>query len=96
MENEIVERVTDSTVKLAHLTHQVAKAKVLLEDVMEDGKHKAERTIKRGMLAAEDCLVDTTYCIKRHPWEAVGVALGAGAGLGLILGWMATKNRSEH
>ena len=56
MESKVVENVTDASIHLAHLTHEVSKAKVLIDDVLEDGKRKAERLVKRGFVAAEDCV----------------------------------------
>lgn len=91
MEAKIKENVTDAAINLAHLTHQVAKAKVLIDDVIDDGKRKVERTAKRGFVAVEDCVEDTTYFIKRHPWQSVGTALGLGAGIGLLVGWLTSR-----
>lgn len=83
--------VTDAALSLAHITHQVGKAKVLIDEVIGDGKHKIERNLKRGFVAVDDCIEDTTYFIKRHPWESVGVAVGAGAILGLVAGWITSR-----
>lgn len=91
MEAKIKENVTDAATNLAHLTHQVAKAKVLIDDVIDDGKRKVERTAKRGFVAVEDCVEDTTYFIKRHPWQSVGTALGLGASIGLLVGWRTSR-----
>jgi ElaB/YqjD/DUF883 family membrane-anchored ribosome-binding protein len=70
MESNLRENVTDNAVNLPDLTQQVTKAKVLVNDVIEDGKHKMERTFKRGIIATEECIEDTTYFIKRHPWQS--------------------------
>jgi len=91
MESKPLQNVTDEAVNLAHLTHQVAKAKVLIDDVIDDGKHKLDRTVKRGFAAVEDCIEDTTYFIKRHPWESVGTAVGVGAIVGLLAGWLTRR-----
>jgi len=91
METKTMENVTDSAVNLAHLTHQVAKAKTLIEDVIDVGMHKVDRSIKRSRVAVEDCIEDTTYFIKRHPWESIGVAVGAGTVIGLLVGWLTTR-----
>jgi len=96
MEGKTMENVTDAAVNLAHLTHQVAKAKVLIDDVIDDGKHKVERTVKRGFVAVEDCIEDTTYFIKRHPWESVGAAVGVGAIVGLLAGWLTTRTCANN
>jgi len=95
MESRTIENVTDATKNLAHLSHQVVKAKTLIDDVIDDGKHKLERSVKRGRIAVEDCIEDTTYFIKRHPWESVGVAVGAGTIDGLLVSWLTNAGKRE-
>ncbi|MCM3903265.1 MAG: hypothetical protein ND866_16290 [Pyrinomonadaceae bacterium] len=92
MESKAVENVTDAAINLAHLTHEVSKAKVPIDDVLEDGKRKAQRMVKRGFVAAKDCVEDTTYFIKRYPWQSVGAALGLGAAIGVLAGWLTTRS----
>ena len=91
MELNPTENVTDKGINLPDLAQQVTKAKVLVNDVIEDGKHKVERTFKRGIIATEECIEDTTYFIKRHPWQSVGTAIGIGAVVGLFAGWQASR-----
>jgi len=91
MQTKAVETSTDAAVKLAHLSQEVSKAKAIVNDVIEDGKREALRTVKRAYVAAEDRLEDTTYYIKRHPWQSVGIAAGVGAGVGLFAGWICSK-----
>ena len=91
MESFPRENVADPPINLTDLTEQVTKAKVLVNDVIEDGKHKMERTFKRGIVATEECIEDTTYFIKRHPWQSVGTAVGIGAVFGLLAGWQANR-----
>lgn len=91
MENRTAEKVGNGTDQFAHLTHEMSRAKELVNDFVEDGKRKAQRMVKRGVVAAEDYVEDTTYYIKRHPWQSVGMAAGVGAGTGLLLGWMFSR-----
>lgn len=92
MESKSVRNVTDAAINLAHLTDEVSKAKTLVEDVLVDGKRKAQRMVKQGVVVAEDYVEDTTYYIKRHPWSSIGIALGVGAGAGLLAGWFCTRS----
>lgn len=92
MESRAAENAAEAAIKVAHLQHEVSKARVLIDDVLEDSKRKAERMLKRGVVAAEDCVEDTTYFIKRHPWQSVGAALGLGAAMGALAGWLTAKN----
>lgn len=96
MESRTLENVADAAINLGHLRHEVSKAKVVLDDVLEDGKRKAGRILKRGVLTVEDCVEDSTYFIKRHPWQSVGAVLGLGAGLGFLGGWMATRTYQKN
>lgn len=96
METKAIENATDAALNLAHLKHEMSKAKVLIDDVLEDGKRKASRMLKRGYVAAEDCVEDTTYVIKRHPWQAVGTAFGLGAGIGILAGWLTSRSFARN
>lgn len=88
MESNIIEKTAEVALPLVQLTHE---ARTLVNDVLEDGKRKAQRTAKRAAIAAEDCVEDTTYFIKRHPWQSVSVAAGFGVGVGLLAGWLLTR-----
>ena len=92
MNSELVETTTGAGINFAHLTNEMSKAKVLVEDVIEDGKRKAQRMMKRSYSRAEDCVEDTTHYIKHHPWQSMGIALGVGAGAGILCGWLFTRN----
>jgi ElaB/YqjD/DUF883 family membrane-anchored ribosome-binding protein len=98
MDTKTIANVTDKTLNLAHLKHEVTKAKVLIDDVLEDSKRKAARMMKRGVVAAEEYVEDTTYAIKRHPWQSVGAAFGLGTGLGILTGWLMMRGfaRNRH
>lgn len=91
METNPRENVIDKAINLPDLTQQVTKARVLVNDVIEDGKHKIERRFKRGIIATEECIEDTTHFIKHHPWQSVGTAVGIGAVVGLLAGWQASR-----
>ena len=91
METKTIERAADGAPQFAHLTHEVSKARALVNDVIEDGKRKAQRSVKHAVVAAEECVEDTTYYIKRHPWQSVGLAAGLGVGTGLLASWMVSR-----
>ena len=57
--------------KLAHLGAKAAEGKILAEDLVDIGKRKAQRAIRRGYSAGEDYLDESTYYIKHHPWQSV-------------------------
>lgn len=95
MESKVVERGADSRFDLGHLSHEAAKAKVLLEDIIEDSKRQAERTLRRSKFAVEDCIAETTHLIKRHPWESICVAMSFGTAVGVLVGWLGKTMKSR-
>jgi ElaB/YqjD/DUF883 family membrane-anchored ribosome-binding protein len=78
--------------KLGHLTAKAVEGKIFAEDLVETGKRKAQRMIRKGYEAGEDYLDDATHCIKHHPWQSVGVALGAGLALGFLGGFFSRRS----
>lgn len=96
MESNPIENFAEKAINLPDLGQQVARAKVLVNDAIEDGKHKVGRTFKRGILATEECIEDTGYFIKRHPWQSVGTAVGIGAVVGLLVGWQANRRCTRN
>jgi ElaB/YqjD/DUF883 family membrane-anchored ribosome-binding protein len=81
-----VENDKSTAFTLAHLSARAAEGKMLAEDLVEIGKRKTQRAIRKGREAGEDYLDDTTHYIKHHPWQSVGIAVGIGAFVGLLFG----------
>jgi ElaB/YqjD/DUF883 family membrane-anchored ribosome-binding protein len=86
-----IDNATGAAIGLAHVAHEVSKAKVLVADALDDGKRKAQRLAKQSYGALEDCIEDTTYYIKRHPWESMAISVGVGALIGLVVGLLSTR-----
>ena len=81
--------VTNGTgTKLAHLA---AEGKILAEDLVETGKRKAQRLVRRGYEAGEDYLDESKRYVKHHPWQSLGVALGVGLGIGFLGGFLSRR-----
>jgi ElaB/YqjD/DUF883 family membrane-anchored ribosome-binding protein len=94
MQTTAVENGRSTAFKIGHLTAKMSEGKILAEDLVEIGKRKAQRMVRRGYAAGEDYLDETTHYIKHHPWQSVGVALGVGAFGGVLLGW--TRSRATR
>lgn len=43
METKTIDKTADCALQLPHLTHEVSKARTLVNDVVEDGKRKCQR-----------------------------------------------------
>lgn len=78
-------------IKLTHLAAKAAEGRVLAEDLVDIGKRKAQRIVRRGREAGEDYLDETKHYIKHHPWHSVGVALGVGLTLGFLGGFLSRR-----
>ena len=84
--------VTNGTgTKLAHLAAKAAEGKILAEDLVETGKRKAQRLVRRGYEAGEDYLDESKRYVKHHPWQSLGVALGVGLGIGFLGGFLSRR-----
>jgi len=91
MQTATVENGRSAGFKLAHLTAKAAEGKIVAEDLVEIGKRKAQRIIRRSYAAGEDYLDESTHYIKHHPWQSVGVALGVGLSLGFLSGFFTRR-----
>jgi len=92
METVTVENGKGTAAKLAHLTAKAAEGKMLAEDLVEIGKRRAQRAIRRGYEAGEDYLDESKRYIKHNPWQSVGAALGVGLVLGFLGGFLSRRH----
>jgi ElaB/YqjD/DUF883 family membrane-anchored ribosome-binding protein len=86
-----VENGKAAAVKLAHLTAKATEGKMLAEDLVEIGRRKAQRLVRKGYEAGEDYLDESKRYIKHNPWQSVGVALGVGLALGFVSGFLSRR-----
>ena len=93
MPTTTIENGKSAAIKLAHLTAKAAEGKMLAEDLVEIGKRKAQRIVRKGYEAGEDYLDESKRYIKHNPWKSVGVALGVGLTFGLLLSGFLTRRR---
>lgn len=71
----------------------VTRIKSIITDAVEDGVKSALSTIKEGRHAAEDALDDAKHAVKQNPFEAVGIAFGAGIVMGAFAVWLGRRSR---
>jgi len=91
MQTATVENGKGTAARLAHLTAKAAEGKMLAEDLVEIGKRKAQRIVRRGYDVGEDYLDESKRYIKHNPWQSVGVALGIGLMLGFVSGFFGRR-----
>jgi ElaB/YqjD/DUF883 family membrane-anchored ribosome-binding protein len=91
MQTTAVANGKNTATKLAHLAAKAAEGKIIAEDLVEIGKRKAQRMVRRGYETGEDYLDDTTHYIKHNPWRSVGIALSVGLTLGFLGGFLGKR-----
>lgn len=91
MQTTAVENGKSTGIKLAHLAAKAAEGKILAEDLVEIGKRKAQRLVRRSFEAGEDYLDESKRYIKHRPWQSVGVALAVGLSLGFLSGLLSKR-----
>lgn len=91
MPSETTENAKGAALKLAHLTAKAAEGKIVAEDLVEIGKRRALRMVRRGYETGEDYLYESERYIRHNPWQAVGAALGVGLVLGFLSGFLSRR-----
>ncbi|HEU4768651.1 MAG TPA: hypothetical protein VFS77_14810, partial [Pyrinomonadaceae bacterium] len=77
VKNETNSRMSDALEtagKIAEVSVDFGLLKKRLGNAVEDAVLEAERMAKHGRHAMEDVIDDTTYWVKKNPWQSVGYA----------------------
>jgi len=72
---------------------EVSKIGSILTDAAEDSVRSARQTIKHGRDAAEDVIENAQHTVKQRPFQAIGIAFGAGVLVGGFLAWIGFRRR---
>ena len=91
MRTAVLENGKSTGIKFGHLAAKAAEGKILAEDLVDIGKRKAQRFIRKGYEAGEDYLDETKRYVKHHPWQSLGVVLGVGLTLGFLSGFLVRR-----
>ncbi|MBV9215903.1 MAG: DUF883 family protein [Acidobacteria bacterium] len=81
--------------EIAEVGIDLGVLKKRIESAVDEAVFDADRLAKRGKHMVEDAVDDSTYYIKKNPWQSVGYAAGAGLGVGLLLGILVARPRSR-
>ena len=84
--------------RIAEVGVDLGLLKKRLENAVEDAVLEAERMAKHGRHAMKDVIEDTTYWVRKNPWQSVGYGAGAAFGIGLCVGWFTSRlsTRCDH
>jgi ElaB/YqjD/DUF883 family membrane-anchored ribosome-binding protein len=56
-------------------------------EALEENARGVRRAVVAGRHAAEDCAAEATLQVRRHPFKAVGLAVGIGSLVGGLVGF---------
>jgi ElaB/YqjD/DUF883 family membrane-anchored ribosome-binding protein len=56
-------------------------------EALEEDVRDVRRAVVAGRHAVEDCAAETTLQVRRHPFMAVGLAVGIGSLVGCVVGF---------
>jgi ElaB/YqjD/DUF883 family membrane-anchored ribosome-binding protein len=91
MPTTTVQNGKSTALNLDHLAAKAAGGKMLAEDLVDIGKRKAQRIVRKGFETGEDYLDESKRFIKHNPLRSVGVALGVGLTLGFLSGFLSRR-----
>ena len=72
--------------QIAKAGYDVIQLKDALTEAAREPLATTRRVIRRSRFAAEDLRDEMMLTIRKHPIKTTGIALGAGFGLGLLIG----------
>ena len=72
---------------------EVSKIGSILTDAAGDSVRSARQAIKHGRDAAEDVIENAQHTVKQRPFQAMGIAFGAGVLVGGFLAWIGFRWR---
>jgi ElaB/YqjD/DUF883 family membrane-anchored ribosome-binding protein len=80
--------VFEKTASVEDALREVSKIRSKVSDAVEDGVRTANQAMKRSRHAAEDLIEDVRHSVKQRPFEALGLAFGAGILAGGLATWL--------
>lgn len=78
--------------RLEEMAQNASRFKSSLSDAVEDNLHRARRAARRTRYGAEDLIENAAHKVKRHPFDALGIAAGAGLAIGFLVGWAVNRD----
>jgi ElaB/YqjD/DUF883 family membrane-anchored ribosome-binding protein len=94
--SSLIKEAIEAAENVVEIGLDVDRLKKKASETVEDGVAEAKRMIKRGRYAAEDLVEDTAHRIKHDPWRSVGITFAAGVGLGVLIGWLVGREKTER
>jgi ElaB/YqjD/DUF883 family membrane-anchored ribosome-binding protein len=98
----ISSRLAAAARRAGHVSHEARMVRSLAEDAIEEGVHKAKRTVRtvrRGIERLQDIRDEGIHYVKRRPVASVALAAGiglvAGVAAGLVAGWHGASRSGE-
>lgn len=85
------DRAAEACRQAEHLSKEAQRLKLVTEDAFEDAIRTVKRSAKRGLENLNDMKDESLRQVRRHPAQAVAIAVGAGLLMGLAIGWFSRR-----
>lgn len=83
--------VFEKTASVEDALREVSKIRSKVSEAVENGARTANQAIKRSRHATEDLIEDVRHSVKQRPFEALGLAFGAGILAGGLAAWLGLR-----
>lgn len=70
---------------------EIGKIGSTVSDAVEESVRSVSQALRRGRYAAEDAIDEVKHSVKQRPFQAVGMAFGAGVLAGALLSWIGLR-----
>lgn len=82
--------------QLAGMSERLNEAAEAATDFVHETKRAVKRELRQGWERVEDATIEIERYIRRHPFKATLIALGAGLGTGAVVGWLVSRSLSNR
>lgn len=89
----VADRVKEAAQHAGDFAREARDLKGKASEALEDGVHRARRTVKRGLHDLEDLRDEAVVQVKRKPLAAIGVTFMAGLVVGVCVGLLGRRGR---
>lgn len=89
MSDTVIGRAGEQMAETARTASRLTSA---MAEAVEEGLGAARRVAKQAGDAAEEIFDDTTKRLQRHPMETIVGSMVVGVCLGIVIGWLITRD----
>ena len=77
---------------LEEMAQSASRLKSSVSQTLEGNLYRVRRAAKRSWHGTQDLIDNAAHEVKRHPFEALAIAAGAGIAIGLVIGLVVRRD----